>query len=49
MTQKARQQINDGIHKRGIALGGNQKPAPTNTRPPAKPAPRPVGQFSPKK
>ncbi len=52
MTQKTRQLANDGnfgVSKRGITLGGNQKPAPTNTKPPTKPAPRPVGQFSPKK
>ena len=31
---------------RGISLGGNQKPAASNVRPPAKPAARPVGTHA---
>ncbi len=41
--------LNEGTDKRGISLGGNQKPAPKNTTPPPSPKPRPVGQFAPKK
>lgn len=38
MTQKS--------NRRGIVFDGNQKPRPSNVRPPATPKPRPVGAFS---